>query len=177
MRSAAVLLFLFFTAALSVTENQKLNWRPGWDHRNKADRLNHPSRCSNLTLVLDNWKYAIMTQVRDLLLHDHNSVLPEYSRISPLSDALSDLYKEFTSLKERLAELTAQFEDVEAFVDDIRSGKRPAPLRSDLRAPGSPPGEEGARGQGGGRGRRRSRVMIRRVMRPIRTEKMSPSHF
>uniref|UniRef100_A0A8C4EYM3 Si:ch73-127m5.3 n=1 Tax=Dicentrarchus labrax TaxID=13489 RepID=A0A8C4EYM3_DICLA len=80
--------------------------------------------CANLTLVLDNWKYAIMTQVKDLLLHDHNTVLPDYGRIQPLSDALGDLYKEFNTLKERLAELTTKFDGVEAFVDDVRLGRK-----------------------------------------------------
>lgn len=44
-----------------------------------AERVNTRG-CANLTLVLDNWKYAIMTQVKDLLLHDHNTVLPDYGR-------------------------------------------------------------------------------------------------
>lgn len=44
-----------------------------------AERVNTRG-CTNLTLVLDNWKYAIMSQVKDLLLHDHSTVLPDYGR-------------------------------------------------------------------------------------------------
>uniref|UniRef100_A0A8C6T1U8 Uncharacterized protein n=1 Tax=Neogobius melanostomus TaxID=47308 RepID=A0A8C6T1U8_9GOBI len=81
--------------------------------------------CANLTVVLDNWKYAIVTQVKDLLLNDHqektNSIhIRTTSLIQPLSEALGELYKEFNALKDRLVDLTSKFDSVEGFVDDIR---------------------------------------------------------
>uniref|UniRef100_A0A3Q3LNE4 Si:ch73-127m5.3 n=1 Tax=Labrus bergylta TaxID=56723 RepID=A0A3Q3LNE4_9LABR len=138
MNPAGVLIFLVVT--LCAAQKQKTSQKPEGDFRNEAERVNSRG-CSNLTLVLDNWKYAIMTQVKDLLLHDHNTVLPDYGRIQPLSDALGDLYKEFNTLKERLSELTSKFDGVESFVDEARSGRKPAAPRGEPRPPGSPPGE------------------------------------
>ncbi|CAG00238.1 unnamed protein product [Tetraodon nigroviridis] len=110
----------------------------GWDAK---VGLSNSRTCSNLTQVLDNWKFAIITQVKNLLVHDHASVLPEYNRIRPLSDAVGDLYRQFNALKDDLAKLTSRFDGVEAFVDDLRQGRlslrqRPAPmgLRSAQRA-------------------------------------------
>ena len=91
-----------------------------------------------------------------------------HARIQPLSDALGDLYKEFNALKERLGELTTKFDGVEAFVDDVRAGRSPAPPKAEPRPPGLLPGEENAtptdeghRPQG-----RRNRVVVRRIKKP-----------
>uniref|UniRef100_A0A3Q3R433 Uncharacterized protein n=1 Tax=Monopterus albus TaxID=43700 RepID=A0A3Q3R433_MONAL len=130
MRAAGVLFMLSVT--LNAAQKYKLTERPEWDFRNEAERVNSRG-CANLTLVLDNWKYAITAQVRDLLLHDHNTVLPDYGRIQPLSHALGDLYTEFNALKEQLTKLTGRFDRVEFFVDGMRSGRRLPPPQVELR--------------------------------------------
>ncbi|XP_076843443.1 uncharacterized protein LOC143488548 [Brachyhypopomus gauderio] len=141
MKALDLLLLLSLCAAQRRWSQETL------EHRDKANS----KICSNLTQVLDNWKYAIMYQVKDLLVNNHASVLPEYVRIQPLSDAVDDLYKQFNTLKENLAKLTENFDKVETFVDEIQAGKVPrsslwmAPRHSGMRSPIQTPGRASTR--------------------------------
>ncbi|XP_040927826.1 uncharacterized protein si:dkey-282h22.5 [Betta splendens] len=125
---------LVLFAIISVCGAQR--WKqdaPQWNPKDPGSSR----KCSNLTQVLDNWKFAIVTRVRELLINDHASVLPEYNRIRPLSEALGDLYRRFDSLKGDLGRLAAKLDGVEAFVDELSDGRLPAPRRP---APRTPPG-------------------------------------
>ncbi|GCC25220.1 hypothetical protein chiPu_0003628 [Chiloscyllium punctatum] len=129
-----------------------------WDYRSEAKKVNMRG-CANLTNVLDNWKFAITTQIKDMLLYDHQTVLPDYGRIHTLSEALDDLYKEFNALKERLIELTNKFEGVELFVDELKAARHATRIgERRVQSTHEKPGNDGPR---------RTRVVVRKVKKPV----------
>ncbi|XP_072335946.1 uncharacterized protein [Scyliorhinus torazame] len=111
---------VFFLFLLPVMQGKK---RPvqisDWNYKDGSDKVNMRG-VANLTQVLDDWRFDILTQMRDMLTNDHQSLLPDYSRITPLSEALSDLFNEFNALKERLGDLTEKFSALETSVDEMK---------------------------------------------------------
>uniref|UniRef100_A0A3B4ZFX8 Si:ch211-76l23.4 n=1 Tax=Stegastes partitus TaxID=144197 RepID=A0A3B4ZFX8_9TELE len=93
-----------------------------WNYRDGSERVNMRG-VSNLTQILDNWRFDILSQMRGLLQNDHQSLLPDYARIQPLSEALDDLYKEFNALKAHLGDLTEKFAAIETFIDEVKAGR------------------------------------------------------
>uniref|UniRef100_A0A3P8S6Y1 Si:ch211-76l23.4 n=1 Tax=Amphiprion percula TaxID=161767 RepID=A0A3P8S6Y1_AMPPE len=123
----SVLLMLLAVAVVTVLAQRR---RPAttstttdeWNYRDGSERVNMRG-VSNLTQVLDNWRFDILNQMRGLLQNDHQSLLPDYARIQPLSEALDDLYKEFNALKSHLGDLTEKFAVIETFIDEVKAGR------------------------------------------------------
>ncbi|MCJ8739665.1 hypothetical protein PDJAM_G00049840 [Pangasius djambal] len=128
---------LLLALAVVVVFGQKK--RPGnkeWNYRDGSEKVNMRG-VANLTQVLDDWRFDILNQVKTLLQNDHQTLLPDYSRIPPLSEALDDLYKEFNALKAHLGELTEKFTPIETFIDEMKAEKAnaAAPLREAAELP------------------------------------------
>ncbi|XP_072224628.1 uncharacterized protein [Leuresthes tenuis] len=119
----SVLLLLLAVAAVTVLAQRR---RPTskatdeWNYRDGSERVNMRG-VANLTEVLDNWRFDLLNQMKGLLQNDHQSLLPDYARIQPLSEALDDLYKEFNALKAHLGDLTEKFAAIETFIDDLKA--------------------------------------------------------
>ncbi|KAM6905627.1 uncharacterized protein FYW49_015636 [Xenentodon cancila] len=139
----SVLLLLLAVATVTVLAQRR---RPTakasseWNYRDGSDQVNMRG-VANLTQVLDDWRFDILTQMRGLLQNDHQSLLPDYARIQPLSEALDDLYKEFNALKAHLGDLTEKFAAVETFIDEVKASRANSPAP----APPSTPRQPGRR--------------------------------
>ncbi|KAM9457271.1 uncharacterized protein Hap1MRO34_018515 [Clarias gariepinus] len=124
---------LLALAAVVVFGQKKRVANKEWSYRDGSEKVSMRG-VANLTQVLDDWKFGILSQVKDILQKDHQNVLPDYARIQPLSEALDDLYKEFNALKSHLGELTDKFTAIESFIDDLKINKEkekantPAPV-------------------------------------------------
>lgn len=122
----SVLLLVLAVATVSVLAQRRRQSSTStttdeWNYRDGSERVNMRN-VANLTQVLDNWRYDILSQMRGLLQNDHQSLLPDYARIQPLSEALDDLYKEFNALKAHLGDLTEKFAAIETFIDEMKAG-------------------------------------------------------
>ncbi|TTJ38833.1 hypothetical protein Baya_15530 [Bagarius yarrelli] len=120
-----MLLLLALALALAAVEVSGQRKRPvnkEWNYRDGSEKVSMRG-VANLTQVLDDWRYDILNQVKSLLQNDHQTLLPDYSRIQPLSEALDDLYKEFNALKAHLGELTEKFTPIETFIDELKTEK------------------------------------------------------
>ncbi|XP_039541608.1 uncharacterized protein si:ch211-76l23.4 [Pimephales promelas] len=118
------LLFLTMTVVVVCGQRRRIA-KEEWNYRDGSEKVSMRG-VANLTEVLDDWRFDILSQVKGLLQNDHQSLLPDYSRIQPLSEALDDLYKEFNALKTRLGELTEKFGPLETFVDELKTERASA---------------------------------------------------
>ncbi|KAL6476170.1 hypothetical protein MHYP_G00146690 [Metynnis hypsauchen] len=117
-----VSLLLLSLAVVVVSGQKKRPAKEEWDYRDGSGKVNMRG-VANLTQVLDDWRFDIMSKMRQLLQNDHQTLLPDYSRIQPLSEALDDLYKEFNALKAHLGDLTEKFGPIETFIDELKAEK------------------------------------------------------
>uniref|UniRef100_A0A3Q3KJR2 Uncharacterized protein n=2 Tax=Monopterus albus TaxID=43700 RepID=A0A3Q3KJR2_MONAL len=126
MASKLSVMLLLLAVAMAMVQAQRrrptLTTTDEWNYRDGSERVNMRG-VSNLTQVLDNWRFDILNQMRGFLQNDHQSLLPDYARIQPLSEALDDLYKEFNALKSHLGDLTEKFTAIETFIDEVKAGR------------------------------------------------------
>ncbi|XP_066563682.1 uncharacterized protein LOC136751824 [Amia ocellicauda] len=126
-----------------------------WNYRDGADWVSVRA-VRSVTRVLDHWGNRIFTEVKNLLHSQPNSVLPDYSRVRPLSESLGDLFREVTLLQRRLSELSQRLDTVERALR--RHGYHPGRVQGQV--------EQGAVGDPGPASLRQPRPLKRRP-RPV----------
>uniref|UniRef100_A0A3Q2Z2A4 Si:ch211-243a20.3 n=1 Tax=Hippocampus comes TaxID=109280 RepID=A0A3Q2Z2A4_HIPCM len=101
------------TGAHSNHQDNKLDYGD-WNYREGVDRVNVAS-VRSLTKVLDAWGKGIFKEIKTLLLSKPNTLLPDYSRVRPLSETINDLFREVIMLHQRITELSHRLATMEPF--------------------------------------------------------------
>ncbi|KAJ8345106.1 hypothetical protein SKAU_G00292990 [Synaphobranchus kaupii] len=123
--SFRVSVLVLAVAVVTVLAQRKRPAKDEWNYRDGSEKVSMRG-VANLTQVLDNWRFDILNEMKSLLQNDHQSVLPDYARIQPLSEALDDLYKEFNALKAHLGDLSEKVVVIETFIDELKTEKAAA---------------------------------------------------
>ncbi|KAM9315279.1 uncharacterized protein KZ484_024951 [Pholidichthys leucotaenia] len=83
-----------------------------WNYREGADSVNLAS-VRSVTRVLDAWGRRIFSEIKTLLHSQPSTLLPDYSRVHPLSESVNDLFREVSLLHRRITELSHRLATLE----------------------------------------------------------------
>ncbi|XP_050978560.1 uncharacterized protein si:ch211-243a20.3 [Labeo rohita] len=107
-----------------------------WNYREGAENVN-VANIRSVTRVLDAWGKRIFKDIKTLLHSQPNALLPDYSRVRPLSESLNDLFREVSHLQRRITDLNNRLATLEPFLrhhgyreegEEGGDGKETAPL-------------------------------------------------
>ncbi|XP_072319386.1 uncharacterized protein [Eucyclogobius newberryi] len=102
------------TGARSGGEENELDYGY-WNYREGADHVNVAS-VRSVTRVLDVWGKRIFNEIKTLLHSQPSALLPDYSRVRPLSESVNDLFREVSLLHRRITELTHRLATLDPFL-------------------------------------------------------------
>ncbi|CAJ1053477.1 uncharacterized protein si:ch211-243a20.3 [Xyrichtys novacula] len=102
------------TGAQSASEENELDYG-NWNYREGADSVNIAA-VRSVTRVLDAWGKRIFNEIKTLLHSQPSALLPDYSRVRPLSESVNDLFREVSLLRRRITELSNRLATLEPFL-------------------------------------------------------------
>ncbi|XP_034059170.1 uncharacterized protein si:ch211-243a20.3 [Gymnodraco acuticeps] len=102
------------TGARAASEENELDYGY-WNYREGADSVNVAS-VRSVTRVLDAWGKRIFREIKTLLHSQPSTLLPDYSRVRPLSESVNDLFREVSLLRRRITELSNRLATLEPFL-------------------------------------------------------------
>ncbi|KAM6942134.1 uncharacterized protein PEZ65_004054 [Lycodopsis pacificus] len=151
------------TGARSGGEENELDYG-FWNYREGADSVNVAS-VRSVTRVLDAWGKRIFREVKTLLHSEPSALLPDYSRVRPLSESVNDLFREVSLLRKRINELSHRLATLEPFLRhhgyrEVEAGGGRALTPQSLRGEAASLARYAPRAPGGSRVVRRRRVRV-----------------
>nr|XP_054606916.1 uncharacterized protein si:ch211-243a20.3 [Nothobranchius furzeri] len=100
------------TRTQAAREENELDY---WNYREGAESV-YVASVRSVTRVLDAWGKRIFSEIKTLLHSEPNSLLPDYSRVRPLSESVSDLFREVSLLRRRITELTHRLATLQPYL-------------------------------------------------------------